>query len=110
MGSNSKALAVSVMPLENRRETILYIATAADRLGYAKEVEAVLAANPGREPAVVPAGAESLLEHLTVFGTPVEARARLAHWYGAGAALPVLLLRPHLTREQIDFTLEAFCA
>ena len=80
------------------------------RQGYTKEVEAVLAANPGREPAVVPAGAEGLLEHLTVFGTPEEARARLAHWYGAGAALPVLLLRPHLTREQIDFTLEAFCA
>lgn len=39
-----------------------------------------------------------------------EARARLARWYGAGASLPVLLLRPNLTREQIDFTLEAFCA
>src|SRR5215510_11189613 len=30
----SRRLAVSVMPLETRRETILHIATTADRLGY----------------------------------------------------------------------------
>lgn len=31
---NGRRLAVSVMPLENRRETLLAVATAADRLGY----------------------------------------------------------------------------
>jgi len=34
--------------------------------------------------------------------------ARLAPWYGAGAALPILFLRPNLTPQEIDFTLGAF--
>ena len=29
-----KPLSVSVMPLENRRETLMYLGQAADRLGY----------------------------------------------------------------------------
>lgn len=78
------------------------------RQGFAKEVEAIVAANPTREPAVVPREAEGLLEQVAVFGTPEGARARLARWYEAGAALPILLLRPNLSREQIDFTLTAF--
>lgn len=78
------------------------------RLGFAKEVEAIIAANPARGSAVVPREAEPLLEQLTVFGTPEQARARLARWYDAGAALPILLLRPNLRDEEIDFTLRAF--
>ncbi|MFQ5829229.1 MAG: LLM class flavin-dependent oxidoreductase [Candidatus Methylomirabilia bacterium] len=78
------------------------------RQGLVKEVEATVAANPGRDSAVVPPEAESLLEQLTVFGTPEQARERLAHWYEAGAWLPILLLRPNLSREQTDFTLNAF--
>ncbi|MFQ5521848.1 MAG: LLM class flavin-dependent oxidoreductase [Candidatus Methylomirabilia bacterium] len=80
------------------------------RQGFTKEVEATLAANPGREAAVVPPEAESLLEQLTVFGTPEQARARLARWYEAGASLPILLLRPNLGPDQIDFVLNAFRA
>ncbi|MFQ5828617.1 MAG: hypothetical protein ACE5JD_05610 [Candidatus Methylomirabilia bacterium] len=34
MRDEARSLAVSVMPLENRRETILHLATAADHLGY----------------------------------------------------------------------------
>jgi alkanesulfonate monooxygenase SsuD/methylene tetrahydromethanopterin reductase-like flavin-dependent oxidoreductase (luciferase family) len=77
------------------------------RLGFAKEVAAVQAANTTRGSAVVPPEAEVLLEELTVYGTPAEARARLARWQQAGAALPILLLPPNLSPAQIDFTLDA---
>lgn len=78
------------------------------RRGFGREVEAVLAANQPKFTGAVPAAAEPLLEQLTVWGTPAEARARLAGWYDAGAALPGLLLSPNLPRDQIDYTLEAF--
>jgi alkanesulfonate monooxygenase SsuD/methylene tetrahydromethanopterin reductase-like flavin-dependent oxidoreductase (luciferase family) len=77
------------------------------RQGFGKEVEAVLAANAPKFTGVVPPDAEALLEELIVFGTPAEARARLARWHAAGAAMPVLLLRPQMTPEEIDFTLDA---
>ncbi len=77
------------------------------RQGFGKEVEAVLAANPKGQSAVVPPEADALLEQLTVFGTPDQARARLARWHDAGAALPILLLPPNLTPPEIDFTLTA---
>ncbi len=77
------------------------------RLGFAKEVAAVQAANPTRGSAVVPPEAEVLLEELTVYGTPAEARARLARWHAAGASLPILLLPPNLEPGQLDFALDA---
>ncbi len=77
------------------------------RRGFGKEVEAVLAANAPRFAGVVPPDADALLEELTVYGTPAEARARLARWHAAGADEPGLLLRPHLTPEEITFTLNA---
>jgi len=77
------------------------------RQGFGREVEAVLAANPKGQAAVVPPEADELLEQLAVFGTPDEARARLARWHAAGAALPILLLPPNLTRDEIDFMLTA---
>jgi alkanesulfonate monooxygenase SsuD/methylene tetrahydromethanopterin reductase-like flavin-dependent oxidoreductase (luciferase family) len=76
--------------------------------GFAGEVAAIQAANPTRDTAVVPPEAETLLDQLTIFGTPEECRARLAPWYAAGAALPILFLRPNLTPREIDFTLSAF--
>jgi alkanesulfonate monooxygenase SsuD/methylene tetrahydromethanopterin reductase-like flavin-dependent oxidoreductase (luciferase family) len=78
------------------------------RQGFGKELEAVLAANTPKFTGLVPGDAERLLEELTVHGTPASARARLARWYAAGASLPVLLFRPNLTADEIDFTLEAF--
>jgi alkanesulfonate monooxygenase SsuD/methylene tetrahydromethanopterin reductase-like flavin-dependent oxidoreductase (luciferase family) len=78
------------------------------RQGYGKEVEAVLAANTPKFAGIVPADAEELLEQLVVFGTPPEARRRLARWHAAGAAMPVLLLRPNLAPAEIALTLEAF--
>lgn len=136
------SVGVSLMPLENRRETIVRTATEAERrgyagfylpetwahdvtvllaeaavlyprtisrLGFAKEVEAVIAANTTRGSAVVPAEAEVLLGELTVYGTPEQARARLARWQEAGIAMPILLLPPNQTPAQIDFALEALC-
>jgi alkanesulfonate monooxygenase SsuD/methylene tetrahydromethanopterin reductase-like flavin-dependent oxidoreductase (luciferase family) len=85
----------------------LYRGTLA-RLGYAAEVEAVLAANPPRTPPVLPRSAEGLLDELTIFGKADAARDRLAAWYAAGATMPVLLLSPDLTHAQIERTLKAF--
>src|SRR5262245_3909111 len=78
------------------------------RQGFDKEVAAVLAANAPKLTGAVPPEAERLLEELIVFGTPEEARARLARWHAAGAAMPVLLLRPNLTPAEIERTLDAF--
>jgi len=77
------------------------------QLGFEKEVQAVIAANPTRGSAVVPPEAEALLDELTVYGTPAEARTRLECWREAGAALSILLLPPNLEPAQIDFTLDA---
>jgi alkanesulfonate monooxygenase SsuD/methylene tetrahydromethanopterin reductase-like flavin-dependent oxidoreductase (luciferase family) len=57
---------------------------------------------------VVPGEADELLEQLMVYGTPPEARRRLARWLAAGAALPVLLLGPDLAPEDRALTLETF--
>lgn len=78
------------------------------RQGYGKEVEAVLDVNVPKFAGAVPADAEELLEQLIVYGTPAEARRRLARWHAAGASMPVLLLRPSLTPAEIALTLEAF--
>jgi alkanesulfonate monooxygenase SsuD/methylene tetrahydromethanopterin reductase-like flavin-dependent oxidoreductase (luciferase family) len=78
------------------------------RLGYKAEVEALMAANAPRTLPIVPDDAEVLLEELTIFGTPDSASTRLAGWYEAGASMPVLLLGPDLTPDQIDRTLEVF--
>ena len=77
------------------------------RQGFGKEVEAVLAANAPKFTGAVPPDADALLEELVVFGTPTEARVRLARWHAAGAEMPVLLLRPQLSPAELDFTLDA---
>ena len=78
------------------------------RQGYGKDVNAVLAANTPKFAGAVPPEAEDLLEQLIVYGTPAEARRRLARWHDAGATMPVLLLRPNLSPSEITFTLDAF--
>ena len=82
--------------------------TSLARQGYGKEVEAVLAANAPKFTGVVPQDAEELLEQLIVFGTPEQARVRLARWHAAGADMSLLLLQPNLTPAEVDFTLTAF--
>jgi hypothetical protein len=79
------------------------------RQGFAREVDAVLAASTGNGTGVVPREADVLLEQLTVFGTPDEARARLAQWWSFGAVAPTVMLRPGLAAEQVTFELESLC-
>ena len=78
------------------------------RHGFGEAVEAVLAANTPKFTGAVPAKGEELLEQLVVYGTPGEARERMARWFAAGADLGVVFLRPNLSTEEIDFTLAAF--
>jgi alkanesulfonate monooxygenase SsuD/methylene tetrahydromethanopterin reductase-like flavin-dependent oxidoreductase (luciferase family) len=78
------------------------------RQGFEREVEAVIVANTPRFAAAVPPEAETLLEELTVFGTPGEARARLAEWHAAGADMPMVFIRPNLSPAEIELTLSAF--
>jgi alkanesulfonate monooxygenase SsuD/methylene tetrahydromethanopterin reductase-like flavin-dependent oxidoreductase (luciferase family) len=78
------------------------------RQGYGTAVEAVRAANTPKFTGAVPSAADELLEQLIVFGTPPEARRRLAQWHAAGASMPVLLLPPNLAPAEIALTLEAF--
>jgi len=81
--------------------------TSLARQGFGKEVDAVLAANTPKFTGAVPPEGEELLEQLIVHGTPAEARRRLARWYDAGAAMPILLLRPNMGPDEIDDTLRS---
>ena len=78
------------------------------RFGFDKEVQAVLAANTPKFAGAVPPEAEVLLDELIVYGTPAEARGRLARWYEAGAVMPGLMFRPHLSADETRLSLEAF--
>ena len=78
------------------------------RQGFAKEVQAVLAANTPKPLGVVPPDAEELLEQLIVYGTPEEARRRLERWHTAGASTVGLLLQPSLPPDRLALALDAF--
>ena len=77
------------------------------RQGFGKEVEAVLAANAPNSAAKYRPTPRRCSTSCVVYGTPAQARRRLARWHEAGAELPVLLLRPNLSAEEIEFTLDA---
>jgi len=78
------------------------------RQGFGREIDAVIGANSPKFTGEVPPAADSLLEELTAFGTPAEARERLGQWHAAGADMPLVFLRPNLTPTQIERTLSAF--
>jgi alkanesulfonate monooxygenase SsuD/methylene tetrahydromethanopterin reductase-like flavin-dependent oxidoreductase (luciferase family) len=78
------------------------------RQGYGAAVEAVLAANSPKFTGAVPAKAGELLEQLVVYGTPGEARERMARWLATGADLGIVFLRAGLGPEEIEYTLNAF--
>ncbi len=77
------------------------------RLGHGAAVDAVLAANPTRGSADVPAAADVLLDELTVRGDAATARAALQRWYTAGAQTPVLALPPGRPVAELDHILES---
>jgi alkanesulfonate monooxygenase SsuD/methylene tetrahydromethanopterin reductase-like flavin-dependent oxidoreductase (luciferase family) len=78
------------------------------RHGFGPAVQAVLAANAPKFTGAVPGQADVLLDQLTVFGTPAEARERMALWPAAGADVTCVFLRPNLHAEELAFTLAAF--
>ena len=78
------------------------------RQGFGREIDAVIGANSPKFTGDVPAAADSLLEELTAFSAPAEARERMAQWHAAGADMPLVFLRPNLTPEQVERTLSAF--
>jgi alkanesulfonate monooxygenase SsuD/methylene tetrahydromethanopterin reductase-like flavin-dependent oxidoreductase (luciferase family) len=78
------------------------------QMGFEQAVAAVLAANANGPAAIVPPEAEILLEQLTIYGTPEQARKQLAQWYAAGADMPGLVLRPNLSASEADFVLQTF--
>ncbi len=75
--------------------------------GFGDAVDAVLAANPGRGTAEVPAAAQVLLDELTVWGDADAARAGVQRWYDAGADMPVLVLPPNRGVDELDLVLDA---
>lgn len=84
----------------------LYGATLRAR-GFGDAVDAVLAANPSRGTTDVPAAAQILLDELTVSGDAADARAGLERWYAAGADMPVLVLPPNRSVDELDHALDA---
>jgi alkanesulfonate monooxygenase SsuD/methylene tetrahydromethanopterin reductase-like flavin-dependent oxidoreductase (luciferase family) len=77
------------------------------RHGFAAAVDAVLAANPTRGTAEVPANAEVLLDELTVWGDADAGRSSVDTWFEAGAEMPVLVLPPGRPVPELEYALEA---
>jgi alkanesulfonate monooxygenase SsuD/methylene tetrahydromethanopterin reductase-like flavin-dependent oxidoreductase (luciferase family) len=77
------------------------------RQGFGDEVQAVLEANKGRRPSIVPPEAERLLEQLTIYGTPNEIAEQFDAWYEAGMTLPIVMLNPNLEKDHVDLILQA---
>jgi len=103
-----EGIALSLNPAGPVARILAYLVDTLIRFGFDKEVQAVLAANAPKFAGAVPPEAEVLLDELIVYGTPGEARRRLARWYEAGAAMPGLMFRPNLTAEETRRSLEAF--
>lgn len=76
------------------------------RLGFAAALDAVLAANPTRGTAEVPAEAQVLLDELVVYGDAPAAAAALDRWYAAGVDMPVLGLPPGRPVDELDQMLQ----
>jgi alkanesulfonate monooxygenase SsuD/methylene tetrahydromethanopterin reductase-like flavin-dependent oxidoreductase (luciferase family) len=76
-------------------------------LGFGDLVDEVVAANRESDTAQVPASAQALIDELTITGDPETAAKGLDRWYAAGADMPVVVLPPNASREDLDRTLVA---
>jgi alkanesulfonate monooxygenase SsuD/methylene tetrahydromethanopterin reductase-like flavin-dependent oxidoreductase (luciferase family) len=76
-------------------------------LGFEDAVVAVLAGNKSLDTAGLPEFAQVLIDELTVSGDAETARAGLDRWYAAGAEMPVVVLPPNRSLEELDHALEA---
>ena len=75
-------------------------------LGFGAAVDAVLAANPSPGTTEVPGTAQVLIDELTVSGDADAARAGLDRWYAAGAEMPVIVLPPNRSLDELEHTLD----
>ena len=75
-------------------------------LGFGDAVDAVLAANPSRGTAEVPGAAQVLIDELTLSGDATAARAGLDRWYAAGAEMPVIVLPPNRSLDELEHALD----
>ena len=57
--------------------------------------------------AQVPESAQALIDELTITGDPATVGKGLDRWYDAGADMPVVVLPPNASREDLDRTLVA---
>ena len=85
----------------------LYPRMLRERFGFARAVDALLAANAGGGPPRLPAAAEGLARELTVMGTYAEAPAAVGRWLDAGADAIGLVLPPALPEAQLRELLDA---
>jgi alkanesulfonate monooxygenase SsuD/methylene tetrahydromethanopterin reductase-like flavin-dependent oxidoreductase (luciferase family) len=85
----------------------LYAATLRNR-GFGEAVDAVIAANPRGAPHTLPAAAQVLADELLISGGPDAARVGLDRWYAAGAEMPVIVLPPNRSVEELEHTLRTF--
>jgi alkanesulfonate monooxygenase SsuD/methylene tetrahydromethanopterin reductase-like flavin-dependent oxidoreductase (luciferase family) len=88
----------------------LYPRMLRDRFGFADEVEALLAANPGDGPPQLPAAAEGLAHEVTMMGTYEEAPDVIRAWLEAGADAVDLVLPLGLPEERLHEMLQAAAA
>jgi alkanesulfonate monooxygenase SsuD/methylene tetrahydromethanopterin reductase-like flavin-dependent oxidoreductase (luciferase family) len=65
-----------------------------ERLGYGKEVDALLTANRDKKTPILPGAAERLARDVTLMGTFDEAPERIEEWRVAGADGIALVLPP----------------
>lgn len=75
-------------------------------LGFGDAVTEVLAAKGSRDTADIPAVVQPLIDELTVSGEAEIAQAGLDRWYTAGAEMPVVVLPPNRSVEELDHALE----
>lgn len=73
--------------------------------GLGDAVDAVLLANPTSGTTTVPESAQVLLDELTVRGDASTAGAGLDRWYDAGAQMPVIVLPPGRSLDELDHAL-----
>ena len=85
----------------------LYPRMLGERFGFAREVEALLAANANGGPPRLPAAAEGLARDVIVMGTYDEAPAAVRLWLEAGADTIDLVLPLAVPEQQLREMLEA---
>jgi alkanesulfonate monooxygenase SsuD/methylene tetrahydromethanopterin reductase-like flavin-dependent oxidoreductase (luciferase family) len=78
-----------------------------DHFGFAREVDALLAANEGDGPPELPAAAEPLAREVTVMGTYADAPDAVRAWLAGGADAIDLVLPLGLPEEQLQQMLAA---